>query len=174
MFRITILAGVAGVSLAFVSSETALAHVTLEVAQAQVGASYKAVLRVPHGCQGSATTKVRVRIPEGVIGVKPMPKPGWTLDIVTGKYAKTYRLFHAEVTEGATEIAWSGGKLPDNQYDEFTFQTFLAGDLQAGKTIYFPVVQECEKGVHRWIGIPAAGASEDPEPAPGLKLQPGK
>jgi uncharacterized protein YcnI len=36
------------------------------------------------------------------------------------------------------------------------------------------VVQECEKGVHRWIEIPAAGkpASEYPEPAPALKLLP--
>jgi uncharacterized protein YcnI len=40
--------------------------------------------------------------------------------------------------------------------------------------LYFPVVQECEKGVHRWIEIPAAGKSSGdyPEPAPALKLQP--
>jgi uncharacterized protein YcnI len=33
-------------------------------------------------------------------------------------------------------------------------------------------VQECEKGVHRWIEIPVAGktAADYPEPAPGLKL----
>ena len=46
---------------------TALAHVTLETREAPVGASYKAVLRVPHGCEGTATTALRVRIPEGVI-----------------------------------------------------------------------------------------------------------
>jgi hypothetical protein len=41
----------------------------------------------------------------------------------------------------------------------------LAGDLEAGNTLYFLVVQECEKGVHRWIEIPAAGkpASEYPD-----------
>ena len=43
-----------------------------------------------------ATTAIRVRIPEGVIDVKPMPKPGWTLNIVKGKYAKTYSLFRAK------------------------------------------------------------------------------
>jgi uncharacterized protein YcnI len=38
------------------------------------------------------------------------------------------------------------------------------------------VVQECEKGVHRWIEIPAAGksSSDYPEPAPALKLLPKK
>ena len=73
-----------------------------------------------------------------------------------------------------TEIAWSGGKLPDAWYDEFTFQGFIAGDLEAGRTIHFPVVQECEKGVHRWIEIPAEGKTpaDLPEPAPGVKLIP--
>jgi uncharacterized protein YcnI len=149
----------------------AFAHVTLEQGQAAVGASYKAVLRVPHGCDGSPTTAIRVRIPEGVIDVKPMPKPGWTLTIVKGKYATSHSLYRADVSEGVTEIDWSGGRLPDEYYDEFVFQSFLATDLQPGRTIYFPVVQECEKGVHRWIEIPAAGA-DYPEPAPGLKLVP--
>jgi uncharacterized protein YcnI len=132
------------------------------------------VLRVPHGCEKTATTAIRVKIPEGVIGVKPMPKSGWTLATTSAKYPKAYRLFHADVTEGVSEIAWSGGKLPDAWYDEFVFMTFLAGDLEAGKTVYFPVVQECEKGVHRWIEIPAAGksAGDYPEPAPGLTLLP--
>ena len=75
-------------------------------------------------------------------------RQGWTLTTVTGKYPKAYKLFHAEISEGVTEISWSGGKLPDAWYDEFVFQGFVAGDLEAGKTIYFPVVQECEKGVH--------------------------
>jgi uncharacterized protein YcnI len=150
---------------------SALAHVTLEQAQAAVGTSYKAVLRVPHGCDGSATTAIRVRIPEGVIDVKPMPKPGWTLSIVKGKYAGTHSLYRAQVSEGVTEVDWSGGRLPDEYYDEFVFQSFLASDLQSGRILYFPVVQECEKGVHRWIEIPAEG-QDYPEPAPGLKLLP--
>lgn len=163
-----------GVAGAVAIAVPAAAHVTLETREAPVGASYKAVLRVPHGCEGTATTSVRVRIPDGVIGVKPMPKPGWTLTTVTGKYPKTYELFHAKVGEGVTEITWSAGKLPDAFYDEFVFQANLAGDLEPGKMLYFPVVQECEKGVHRWIEIPAEGksAGDYPAPAPGLKLLP--
>src|SRR5829696_1581472 len=86
---------------------TAFAHVTLETQQAAVGASYKAVVRVPHGCDGSATTAIRLRLPAGVIGVKPMPKPGWKLDTVSGKYTKPFTLRGAKVSEGVTEIAWS-------------------------------------------------------------------
>jgi uncharacterized protein YcnI len=147
------------------------AHVTLEQNQATVGTSYKAVLRVPHGCDGSATTAIRVRIPEGALDVKPMPKPGWTVTIIKGKYAGTHSLHHAQVSEGVTEVDWSGGKLPDEYYDEFVFQSYLASDLEAGQMLYFPVVQECEKGVHKWIEAPTPG-SNNPEPAPGLKLVP--
>lgn len=162
---------IAGLAASWGSAGSAFAHVTLERNAAPVAASYKAVLRVPHGCDGSPTTAIRVRIPEGIIDVKPMPKPGWTLNIVKGKYAKAYSLFRAQVSEGVTEIDWTGGSLPDDNYDEFVFMSFLSGDLQAGQTIYFPVVQECAKGVHRWIEIPTGG-SDYPEPAPGLKLLP--
>ena len=163
-------------ALAFAFVTPAAAHVTLENQEAKVGASYKAVFRVPHGCGGTATITIRIKIPEGVIGVKPMPKPGWTLTTVTGKYPKTYNLFHAKVSEGVTEIAWSGGKLPDAHYDEFILQANLTDDLTPGKMLYFPVVQECEKGVHRWIEIPAEGksAGDYREPAPGLKLLPNR
>jgi uncharacterized protein YcnI len=94
---------------------------------------------------------------------------------VSGKYPQAYSHFRsAKLTEGVTEISFTGGNLPDAFYDEFVFTGFLAGDLEPGKLLYFPVVQECEKGVHRWIEIPAAGksAGEYPEPAPALKLLP--
>ncbi len=62
------------------------AHVTLESKEAPPNSSYKAVLRVGHGCEGKPTTAIRVQIPDGVIAVKPMPKPGWQLDTVKDKY----------------------------------------------------------------------------------------
>jgi periplasmic copper chaperone A len=165
--------GAAGVLL---FSCTAFAHVTLETAQAQVGAGYKAVLQVGHGCAGSPTTAIRIRIPEGVIAVKPMPKPGWKLEVVTGKYPRTYNLAHgAKLSEGVTEVSWSGGNLPEAYYDEFVFTATIAADMKPGQSVYFPTVQQCEKGVHRWIEIPAAGAQGHGgagEPAPGLLLVP--
>lgn len=143
------------------------AHITLETRQAEPGSYYKAVLRVPHGCSGSATTRLRVRIPEGVIAVKPQPKPGWTLDITTGKYATAYTLHGSTVTEGVRELSWTG-RLPDAHYDEFVFRSYLTPDLRPGDTLHFPVVQECEQGTARWIGKDADGEA----PAPAVKLLP--
>jgi uncharacterized protein YcnI/copper(I)-binding protein len=148
---------------------TLFAHVTFETREARAGTSYKAVLRVPHGCDGSATLKLRAQIPEGVIAVKPMPKAGWQIETVKGAYARSYPYFHGQqLSEGVKEITWSGGKLPDEHYDEFVFASFLAGDLRPGP-LYIPVTQECEKGEARWIEIPARGqdahALKAPAPA---------
>lgn len=157
-------------------TSAAFAHITLETQEAPVGSTYKAILRVPHGCDGKATTAVRVQIPEGVISVKPMPKPGWTLQTKKGKYEKSYQLYGQAVTDGVKEVDWSGGSLPDEFYDEFVFRGTLAADLPAGEKLYFPVVQECDGVADRWIEIPAAGQDEDALefPAPGITLLPKK
>lgn len=161
------------VAAAVATSAPVAAHATLEVAQAPIKASYKGVVRVGHGCEGSPTLKVRVRIPDGVISVKPVPKAGWTLETVKAPYAKPADYYGTPLTEGVREIVWTG-KLLDEHYDEFGFRGFLSGDLTPGTTLYFPIVQECEKGAHRWIEIPAAGKSANDlkEPAPGVKLLP--
>jgi uncharacterized protein YcnI len=153
------------------AASLAHAHVTLETKEAPAGSTYKAVLRISHGCEGTPTVSVRVRIPEGVIAVKPMPKPGWTITAVTGAYANAYSAHGKSVTSGVKELAWTGGSLADGYYDEFVFRVSLP-DAKAGTVIYFPVVQQCEKGVHRWIEIPEPGktAKDYEEPAPSLTL----
>lgn len=165
---------IAVAATAVVASSSARAHITLLNREAVVGSSYKAVFVVPHGCAGSATTEIRVQIPEGVIGVKPMPKPGWNVETIKGKYASEYDFHGAKLSEGVKEVVWSGGKLPDDFYDEFVISTHLTGGLKADTTLYFPVVQQCEQGVSRWIDIPAdpAHAQDSKTPAPGVRLIP--
>jgi len=161
--------------VAALAASPAVAHVYLEGKRTTVGSSYKAVFAVPHGCSGSPTVKIRVQIPEGVISVKPMPKAGWNVDVVEGPYASAYDYHGNKLTSGVKEVVWSGGKLPDQNYDEFVVSSFLTDTLKPNTTLYFPVVQECEKGVSRWIEIPAEGAAhshEDKSPAPGVKLLP--
>ncbi len=147
----------------------AYAHVTLETREAKAGSSYKAVLKIPHGCDGSAIVRLRTEIPEGVVAVKPMPKPGWQIETVRGAYGKSYPFYDGkQLTEGVKEIVWTG-KLPDAYYDEFVFVASLASDLTPG-ALYFPVMQTCEKGEIAWKEIPAAGqdAHALKAPAPAL------
>ena len=161
---------ISSLAVALAAATPASAHITLQTGTAAVGSYYKAVLRVPHGCQGSPTTAIKVRIPEGVISVKPQPKTGWKIDMTRGDYATSYTLHGATITSGVKELSWTGGPLPDDYYDEFVFQAYLAPSLKAGDKLYFPVVQECEQGVDRWIDT--SGAKGGDNPAPGLKLTP--
>jgi uncharacterized protein YcnI len=151
----------------------ASAHVTLETRDYPAGSTAKLVLKVPHGCEGAPTVSLRVRIPDDVLNVKPQPKPGWQLTTVKGKLAKPITGEHGEtITESVREVQWSGGRLEDRFYDEFVFRVKLPD--HPGETIYIPVVQECDKGVNRWIEIPEAGKSrrDYKHPAPELHLLP--
>ena len=152
----------------------AYCHVTLAVKDAPVGAEYKAVFRVPHGCKGSATVKLSVQIPDGVVAVKPQPKPGWQIEIVKGPYDKPYQHDHSVLTEGVKSVTWSGGNLPDEYYDEFVLIGYLDKGLQPGSRLYFPTVQTCEQGLDSWTEIPRDGESSKDyrSPAPSLKLLP--
>ncbi|MCY0150558.1 DUF1775 domain-containing protein [Hoeflea sp. G2-23] len=153
------------------SVPAAFAHVNFETPQAQQGTTYLGVLGIGHGCAGEPTLKVRVQIPDGVIAVKPVPKAGWSVEIVTGAYAQSYDYYGTPMTEGVKELIWTG-ELSDAYFDQFAFRGKLTDTLAVGTTVYFPVVQECANGADRWIEIPADG--QDPhdleDPAPGLKI----
>ncbi len=155
----------------------AAAHPSFAVPEAAAGSTYKGVLGVGHGCDGAATTAIRVRIPDGVINAKPMPKPGWTLETVVGPYAEPAEpaepaVLHGEtVTEGVREIVWSGGALEDGWFDEFTIRATLPQG-EPGQVLVFPVVQECGEASIEWVEVAPEG--QDPHelesPAPTLTL----
>jgi uncharacterized protein YcnI len=149
------------IAASFLISSTALAHVTLETGQAAADSYYKAVMRVPHGCGGSPTRRIRVRIPEGASSVKMQPKPGWRVSSVNRKAAE------GEVPQ-VGEVTWTGGPLPDNQFEEFAI--FMKLPDRPGETIYFPVVQDCIKGTTRWNEMPDPAKPGLKEPAPALRL----
>jgi periplasmic copper chaperone A len=163
-------------AICLIVASPASAHVLLDQGgQAVIGGNYKAIFVVPHGCAGSATIRLRVQIPEGVIVTQTETKAGWTVDEAKGKYAAEYDYRGAKVAEGVKEVAWSGGKAPDKTREEFVIDTFLTEGLKPDASLFFPVVQECEQGTSRWIEIPPDGAQHSHDlkrPAPGVKLLP--
>lgn len=152
------------------SLSAASAHVTFENKEAVAGASFKLVLRVPHGCSGAATTKLRVRIPEAFRSAKPQPKPGWTLDAVAAKGAATGGGHGHDDTTAPQEVSWTG-VLEDSSYDEFVLWVSTAKTAPLGP-VYVPIVQECGDKVQRWIEIPSDGNAPASlkSPAPSLRL----
>ncbi len=158
--------------LVTMSATHSLAHAVLDRKEASPNTPYRGVVQVTHGCEGTATTRVSVTIPEGVVGAKPMPKPGWQVTTTKGAYAKAYPYYHGAISEGVKTITWTGGSLPDDQVDEFTFFARISDAFVPGETVYFPVEQDCEKGGYRWSEIPSAGTSAHAlkQPAPGVRL----
>lgn len=153
------------------SATGAVAHATFEQGEAAQAKTTKFVARIGHGCEGEATLKLRIQIPDGVVSVKPMPKAGWTLETVTGPYSKTFSNGYADVSEGVTEIIWTG-ELPDAFYDEFVFRGVVSDAFAIDSTVYVPIVQECATKSEAWIEVPAEGQSSDEleMPAPGIKV----
>lgn len=143
------------------------AHVSLEVGEAAAGKTYKAVLKVGHGCAGEATTAIRVKLPPELSAARPQPKAGWTLETKSGEAHATGHHHAAPVRE----ISWTGGPLPDGWYDEFVFVAAIPADAKPG-SVYLPVVQQCGDKAARWIEAPGASGEEPGEPAPVLTLVP--
>jgi periplasmic copper chaperone A len=138
----------------------AQAHVTLDQGSAPAGSTYKAVLKVGHGCDGSPTHTLTVRLPDGFRGAKPMPKAGWTLTVRKDTLAQPYDNHGKKVTEDVVEVSWKAASreawLDDAWYDEFTVRGQLPE--QAGP-LWFKVLQVCEKGSNDWAQVPASGVS---------------
>jgi uncharacterized protein YcnI len=142
---------------ALLAATPALAHVTLDTAQAPARGYVRVAARVSHGCEGEPTIGLRVQIPDGVTAVKPQPKPGWTLQVVA-EPATGAPVGH-EASPAVREVIWraqAGQGLPNAFYDEFVLHMRMPD--AAGQTIWFPFVQECENGkVSRWIEQPGEG-----------------
>lgn len=155
---------------------TANAHVVLEYQVAPAASYYKATFKVGHGCGTSPTRQISVDIPAGVRGAKPMPKPGWALEVVREKLAKPYTSHGRTVTEDVTRITWTARSkddyLPNAHYDEFVMAVQVP---QQPGTLYWPVRQACEQGSNDWVEIPKPGQTlkDLKSPAAVLEVLPG-
>lgn len=168
--RTTIAAATAGALLA---AAPAAAHITIDPSEAPADGFATLQVQVPHGCEGSATRVVRVRIPRSVPSVTPQVHPGW--EVTTEEGQKDAVELHGEtVTRGVAEVVWTAadaGPLPDGRLDLFGMSVKLPAG-EAGESVYFPTVQQCVEGEDAWIQIPRGGESEDDleSPAPAIVL----
>ncbi|MBS4045180.1 MAG: DUF1775 domain-containing protein [Alphaproteobacteria bacterium] len=140
-----------------VSVPAALAHIVADPAEAKPGSYFRTALRVGHGCgAGKPTTAIRVTIPAGVVNASAQPKAGWEIKVETSKLEEPVDAGHGRMTDTVVSaITWSGGSLPNEQFDEFGLVLKLSD--APGKQLALPVVQTCAGGETRWDQIPAAG-----------------
>jgi len=148
----------------------AQAHVVFTQPTAAAGSHWAGALRVSHGCDASATTSVRVEIPEGINVARPRVPAGWSVAIERQPLAEPVPAEGGGMlTERVSAITWTG-RLPEEQFEEFGLAAKLPA--QPGALI-FPVIQTCEQGEARWTEAVAAGQPRPAHPAPVLTLQAG-
>jgi uncharacterized protein YcnI len=150
LVRATALSSFAMLAIAGAAS----AHIDPDPAEAQAGSRLTVGFTVEHGCEGSPTTQLDMRLPDGVTDALPEPLQGWDESI--------------ETVDGETIVTFAGGPLADDV--EETFDVTMTLPPTPDTTIYFPFVQRCEVGEIRWIGIPAEPGDELDEPAPAMAL----
>jgi periplasmic copper chaperone A len=132
----------------------ASAHIDPDPAQAQAGSRLTVGFTVEHGCGGSPTVRLDMRLPEGVTDPVAEPLDGWDGSVDT--------------IDGDTIVTFEGGPLADDV--EGTFSVTMTLPPTPDTTIYFPFVQRCDVDEIRWIGIPAEPGEELDEPAPAMEL----
>ncbi len=151
--RLVSSAALAAIALLTVTAPVS-AHIDPDPTQGRAGSRLTVGFTVEHGCDGSPTTQLDMRLPEGVADAIPESVDGWEGSV--------------ETVDGDTIVSFAGGPLADDL--EGTFAVTMTLPPTPDTTIYFPFVQRCEVGEIRWIGIPAEPGDELDEPAPAMAL----
>lgn len=157
-------------------SGSAQAHVNLEWPVAVAGTAYRAAFKIGHGCGASPTRQVVVEIPAGVQRARPMPRPGWTVEIQRGPLAQPRTDHGRTVTEDVVRVTWTARTREDMldaaHYDEFVLHAQLPA---TPGPLYWPVRQACLEGRYDWVQVPAPGQrrADLSAPAAVLELMPG-
>lgn len=151
----------------------ASAHVTVTPSETAAGAYTVLTVSVPHGCDGSATTKIAVQLPESIVSVTPTRNALYDVEKVMQQLDEPITGSHGEeITERVAQVVYTATTpLPDGQRDAFELSLQIPEDA-AGQTLAFPTVQSCEQGETAWTEIPADGQSADDleHPAPAFAV----
>ena len=162
------------IALALAAAATAAqAHITLETAEAPVGSTYKAVLRVPHGCAGEADPQAPGKAPRGRDRGQADAQARLEARDRHRPLRQARRALRQPVTEGVPEITWTG-ELPDAFYDEFVFRAASPPTSRPARRSTSRSSRNAPTASRGWIEIPAAGQDSEAleNPAPGLTLLP--
>ncbi|AIY18406.1 DUF1775 domain-containing protein [Pimelobacter simplex] len=165
-------AATAALGLVALSAGAASAHVTVTPDTTSAGGYAVLTFAVPHGCEGSPTTKIAIAMPEDVPQVTPTVNPSWTVEKVQEKLDPPVKDAHGnEVTERVSQVVYTARTpLPDGYRD--TLALSLQLPEKEGETLTFPIIQTCVKGSTNWNETAAEGQDEEElaHPAPSVTI----
>ena len=161
----------AAAALAAAAALPASAHVTVTPDTASQGSTQELTFKVPNEESNATTTGIQLQIPTDhpIAQVLPRAVSGWTVTVKTVTLAKPLVTDDGTFTTAVSEIDWTGGTIPVNQYQDFQISVDpLPSDTAQ---VAFKAVQTYSNGdVVRWIDVPVAGQAAPDHPAPVLTL----
>ena len=128
-----------------IAASGAGAHVHTSPEQVRPGATATVSFVIGHGCGGSPTTSVAIKVPATVTKVSGVAPKGWTSS------------FRNSI------VTFTGGPLADKA--KASFGVAFTAPAKTG-TLLFPTVQTCVKGKNSWTSAPLANGAEPENPAP--------
>lgn len=167
-----VVAGAAFAGMSVLGAGAASAHVGPDKSEVAAGSSADLFLGVPHGCEGSPTTKIEVQIPKDLVEVTPYVVPGWKGSVTTEKVDPPVKAEDGdEITERDSVVTWTaepGQELADHWKLQFGL-SFQVPD-KVGETLSFPTIQTCATGSAEWIEPTPAGGEEPEHPLPTVTI----
>ncbi|MFG3019050.1 YcnI family protein [Streptomyces sp. NPDC048254] len=158
-----------------VAAGVASAHVTVHPESYAKGATDGVLtFRVPNEEDTASTTKVQVFLPTDhpVLGVLVSPGDGWTAKVTTTKLKTPVKTDDGTITEAASEITWTGGKIGAGQFEDFDV-AFGQLPEDTGQLTFKTLQTYSDGKVVRWIEEAGSGGEEPENPAPTIKLTAG-
>lgn len=136
---------------ALLFAPAAAAHVTVNPNEVAADSFARFAIRVPNERPNADTTKVTVRLPQGLFFVSFQPKPGWKRTVTMQKLDPPATVFGEKVTERVATVTWEGGRIAPGEFDEFGMSAKVPN--APGRTLVFPALQTYSNGeIVRWIG----------------------
>jgi uncharacterized protein YcnI len=160
----------AAVALAM-SAAPAAAHVTISPEEATAGSSTVLTASLSHGCDGSPTTRITIRMPEQILTVAPTQNPSWTVRKVMEQLDEPVTDTHGnQITERVAQVVYTAKRpLPEGVRDAFELSLQLPDT--PGETLVFPVIQSCAEGETAWVETSDDGSTDELDaPAPALTV----
>jgi uncharacterized protein YcnI len=157
--------------VAIVIPGTALAHVTVDPAEAAPGGFATLSFRVPNERDDASTSSVEVNFPTDAVipFVSVRPVPGWEVVVERRTLDEPVESEGGEIDEVVAAITWTGGPIGPGQFQVFEVSAGpLPEDVDA---LVFPTLQTYDSGeVVRWIDETPASGEEPEHPAPFVSL----
>lgn len=129
---------------------------------------------IPHGCDTSGTTRMSITLPVELNDAQPTVNPNWTAQKVVEQLPEPKKMADGtSVTKRTSQIIYTAKAPLDPELRDTLVLSVKLPDA-AGKTLYFPTLQNCQQGQTDWSQVPQPGQDEEAlkAPAPSVTITP--